>query len=372
MNYQHDRREEFVADSAFRRWVQQPDDASEAFWAAFLLEHPGQTETIRQAAEVVRQLALATAPMVSTTASEEQKALWQAIRQRVKAEPEATETNSAPVRRLWGWTAAAASVALLLGFGWWGLQANLTPETGDPYSRLVAQAEVSLVEKVNSGEGPLTVTLPDGSSVILQKRSRLSYPRTFPAQKREVYLTGEAFFEVAKNPQQPFFVYANELTTKVLGTSFNVKAYPTDRDVVVRVRTGKVSVFAQSDPALTEKATSRELTGIVLTPNQQVVFARDEVRLTKSLVTEPAVLKSAPAARFVFNAAPVSEVFAALERAYGIDVVFDDESLAACQLTADLSDEPLFEKLTIICQSIEARYEVLDAQVVVSGKGCGK
>ncbi len=372
MNYQHYRREEFVADSAFRRWVQQPDAASEAFWAAFLRDYPEQTEPIRQAAEVVRQLALATAPVAQETQPEEQEAIWQAIRQRLGTEPEEVKSVPTPVRWLWAWTAAAASVALLLGLGWWGLRAKLMPETGDPYPRLVAQAEVSLVEKVNAGEGPLTVTLPDGSSVILRKGSRLSYPKTFPAQKRDVYLTGEAFFEVAKNPQQPFFVYANELTTKVLGTSFNVKAYPNDRDVVVQVRTGKVSVFTQSDPDLTEKATSRELTGIVLTPNQQVVFARAEVRLTKSLVTQPAVLKSAPVARFVFNAAPVSEVFAALEQAYGIDVVFDEESLAACQLTADLSDEPLFEKLTIICQSIEARYEVLDAQVVVSGKGCGK
>lgn len=372
MNYQHYRREDFVADSAFRRWVQQPDDASEAFWATFLREHPEQTEPVRQAADVVRQLALATAPADEETGPEEQEAIWQAIRQRIGTEPVEIKSVPTPVRRLWGWTAAAASVVLLLGFGWWWIQAGSTPETGDPYPRLVAQAEVSLVEKVNSGEGPLTVTLPDGSSVILQRGSRLSYPKTFPAQKRDVYLTGEAFFEVTKKPQQPFFVYANELTTRVLGTSFNVKAYPSDRNIVVRVRTGKVSVFTQADPDLAEKATSRELTGIVLTPNQQVVFARAEVRLTKSLVTEPAVLKAAPVARFVFNATPVSEVFAALERAYGIDVVFDEESLAACQLTADLSDEPLFEKLTIICQSIEARYEVLDAQVVVSGKGCGK
>jgi transmembrane sensor len=71
-------------------------------------------------------------------------------------------------------------------------------------------------------------TLPDGTTVVLNKKSKLSYPVEFTGSTREVFLTGEAFFDVAHNPSKPFKVHTGVFVTKVLGTAFSIKAYPGD------------------------------------------------------------------------------------------------------------------------------------------------
>jgi transmembrane sensor len=226
-------------------------------------------------------------------------------------------------------------------------------------------------EVVNTGAKTKLVLLADGSSILLQPNSRISYPRSFATQaRREVYLVGEAFFEVAKNPNKPFFVYADNLITKVLGTSFTVRAY--DKDAVdVTVKTGKVSVFTRSDKDQVEKRKSRHLTGLVLSPNQWAHFDHDDDKLIRSLVESPALLDM-PIQRsmFEFTGTPVKEVFAELEKAYGVEIVFDAEVMKNCYLTASLEDEPLFEKLNMICRTLDAQHEQLDGKILISSKGC--
>ena len=90
-----------------------------------------------------------------------------------------------------------------------------------------------MVEQTNNSNKPQIITLSDGSSVLLQPNSKLSYPKIFTGNERKVYLSGEGFFEISKNPKKPFFVYANEIVTKVVGTSFRVKAYSDQPDVEV-------------------------------------------------------------------------------------------------------------------------------------------
>jgi transmembrane sensor len=198
----------------------------------------------------------------------------------------------------------------------------------------------------NTNQAAKHVLLPDGSSVVLRKNSQLSYSKVFTGPKREVYLSGEAFFEVSKNPQKPFFVFANGLITKVVGTSFSVKAYGSDPRVIVVVKTGKVSVFAQTDQMAETLRNNRELAGMVLSPNQQATFERNETRLVKS------------------------EVFASLEKSYGVDSVFDEELMARCSITATLGDEPLLKKLQWICTILEATYQVNGQQIIITGKAC--
>jgi transmembrane sensor len=91
----------------------------------------------------------------------------------------------------------------------------------------------------------------------------------------------------------------------------------------------------------------------------------------KSLVNSPALVAAPEASpSFVFEEAPISEVFEALEKHYRVAIVYDEELLQDCPLTASLTGQPFFEKLSIICKAIEARYEVIDGQVVIHGKGC--
>ena len=176
---------------------------------------------------------------------------------------------------------------------------------------------------------------------------------------------------MAKDPDRPFLVYAKELVTKVLGTSFSIEAYEGSDNITVEVKTGRVSVFAKSDPEVKQKATNRELNGVVLTPNQKITYNRGEVRLVKSLVENPEViLPKSKSTQFEFEETPASEVFAAIGKAYGIDILYDEDLLKDCPLNASLDTQTLHEKLTIICKAVEAQYEILDGQIVIHSKGC--
>ncbi|HEY9489573.1 MAG TPA: FecR domain-containing protein, partial [Chryseosolibacter sp.] len=198
--------------------------------------------------------------------------------------------------------------------------------------------------------------------------SRLKYKEHYQgAALREVYLKGEAFFQVAKNPTQPFLVHSNEVVTRVLGTSFRVKA-PDDGqgEITVSVKTGTVSVYT-----LGEVGEEPQKNAVILLPNQQATYMRDHESFGKGLIAEPEIiLSSLNEADFTFDDTPIAQVFEVLENAYGIDIIFDEEVMNNCFITAPLGSEPLFEKLKIICRAIGARYETIDAKVVVTSAGC--
>lgn len=348
--------EDFLKDVSFQQWVHSPTPETDAFWRHFREQHPASGQTMDNARRVLQSLRQEVEQNYPDELQVER--MFQQVQERILPAP------VSQFRLGWRWL-AAASVLFCLGLSLWLYQKN---RTATPYEQLTDQAAVILQEKVNYSDKPVKVLLPDQSTVWLQPQSRISYARDFttPA-KREVYLSGDAFFQVAKNPDKPFFVYADELVTKVLGTSFWVKARETGKQVVVQVKTGKVSVFARTDSRANAMRANRELEGVVLTPNQQLMFSRTEVRMKKSLVEEPAPVL---AQSFVFKDEPVARIFTALEQAYGIDIIYDEDLLANCLLTASLTDEPLYEKLRLLCKGIEGNYEVVDAQIIISAKGC--
>jgi transmembrane sensor len=219
----------------------------------------------------------------------------------------------------------------------------------------------------NLTEKEKEVRLEDGTVVVLKKSSSIRYDKSFNQQRREVILTGDAFFKVAHNPQKPFLVLANGLVTKVLGTSFRVRASQADKEVTVAVKSGKVTVY----PGRTLYAIDPETRGMVLTPNQQISYDAEEETMIRSLVEKPTLLIPARSLNgFTFRSTPVSAILEALERAYGVDMVYDESVLASCKLTTSLTSETLFEKLDILCEAIGATYKVVDAQVLIESPGC--
>lgn len=366
MKYSQFTTSNFIEDANFRRWVQNPTTESAAFWEDFIQNHPQKKEEIIVARNLLLTLEAQVERGFSTKANEDR--VFQQIQQQIG------EQQEVPIRRLPVWIRWAAAASVVLVMSWW-LFNRPTSTIKLTYEVNRKQSEVALLEKVNDTSKSILVTLADGSSIFLSPKSKISYAKTFnEGSKREVYLSGEAFFEVAKNPNKPFFVYANELVTKVLGTSFNVRAFPEDKNVEVKVRTGRVAVAVAQKISNQQSISTREVEGIVLLPNQQAVLSRQEIRLVKSLVENPTLLSTTTPTpmrhSFVFEAAQASDVFNMIEQAYGIDIVFDEEVFSKCQFTANLTDESLYEKLDIICKSIEANYQILDAQIIISGKGC--
>lgn len=355
---------EFVWDPSFRNWVLKPTREDDETWQTWLAANPDKRELVERA----RQLVLSIRPAGAALPNSEKRRAVERIVQRLE-EREETETGS--VQSPWyvgRWVRIAAMIVLIAGVsaGLWLREHKDTVS----YEQLVAAAGDGMVEKVNGSDKPLKVKLEDGSSITLDPGSRISYPARFGSGEREVFLSGKAFFDITKDPSRPFFVYANELVTKVLGTSFTVRSYANEQQVSVAVRTGKVAVFSREDPDAIEKQSSHELTGVVIEPNQQIVFARNTVKITKSIVADPEVVVHTPAHELEFDEAPVSAVFEALHNAYGIEIIYDRNLMDDCPITARLTDMSLYEKLDLVCKAVDASYKIIDGRILIEGKGC--
>ena len=224
----------------------------------------------------------------------------------------------------------------------------------------------NMVHVVNSEKVMKKVALKDGSVISLQPGGEISFPEKF-GTIREVYLSGEAFFEVARDVSRPFLVHANEVTTKVLGTSFLIKAYEQEKEVVVAVKTGRVSVRADKDGVNGSRGLPQE---IILTPNQQVVYSREQNLVVKTLVEVPQLIVKKESVKTMYTNAPVTQIFQALEASYGVDIQYDEKVLSRCTLTSDMTEEGLYEQIAIVCNALGAHYSIEEMSIVVDAKGC--
>jgi hypothetical protein len=226
-----------------------------------------------------------------------------------------------------------------------------------------------IIKVINSGTTAQKVTLQDGSTVTLEPGGEVRYNQKF-LNCREVYLSGDAFFEVIKDPANPFYVYANEITTKVLGTSFRVKANQGEKEIVVAVKTGKVSVFAKS--VSDKDALTQNLQEVTLTPNQQAIYKLTEHVVVKKIVEQPRVISVQAGLKDNYVNEPVVSILNALSESYGVDIRFDRTSLLDCTLTSDIIEgEGLYDQLEIICNALGGTYKMEnDASIVIEANGC--
>jgi transmembrane sensor len=361
----HFSRNEFINNANFRDWVYDPSEESNSFWTKFLSQYPEKATDINEARTFLTAIKLHVEDGFSSEANEE--VVFSRITEQLD------DRHFAKKWRI-SWISWAAAACFFVMVGWW--------YTGRPkqigiasYEQNIKLVNGPLLEKVNLTDTIMHVKLDDGSLVILKPGSKISYSTSFLLKKhREVFLSGEAFFDVAKDPAKPFLVYANELVTKVIGTSFNIKAFEADQNVTVKVHSGKVAVAVGKQIREQTNITSREADGILVLPNQQAVLSRAEIRLVKTLVENPVVLeenvKAPDKHTFLFRSVSAIEVFHTLERAYGVDIQYDATLFESCQFSGDLANESLYEKLDVICRSLESTYQILDAQIIINGKGC--
>lgn len=357
--------EELALDPFFRAWLLTKDPQATQFWERWLVENRDCTAQINQAKELLTAIRHRFPDDLSESVMHQD--LNRLKNRVVQTAPET------PVLPLWRtrWWKIAAAVALLVGGSWWSIRQTDTDPAASTDQPVMTPTNGQLSEKFNRTDHPQTVLLSDGSIITLESNSRLTFPPSFKGTERIVYLTGEAFFEVARNPAQPFLVYTRESVTKVLGTSFRVKAAEKDPTVQVAVRTGRVSVYTKAVFAQLQRRETTQAEGVVLLPNQQVTLNRKDGRLVKGLVENPAVIAASIKPQEVsFDDKPVSFVLRNLEQLYAIDILFDETALKNCHITTTFADESLRERLSDICQAIGASYEIIDGQVVINAKGC--
>ncbi|MBO0360074.1 FecR domain-containing protein [Hymenobacter sp. BT186] len=291
-------------------------------------------------------------------------AIWQRLRGEMVPEPAsgrvvqhpASFWKTAPVK----WIAALLVLGVALRF--------LLPATKLPdFLGSTPAPATAWTLRTNQTQQIQRFALPDNSQITLHPGSSLRYQTAFSGPKREVYLQGEAFFKVSKNKRRPFLVLTKQVVTTVLGTSFRVKAYAGSSEASVAVREGKVAVQKRDEAQLDATPTHPAAAGVLLLPNEQVVYSVASRHLKKQLVTKPALLLPQS---FEFEERPVPEVLAALEKAYGVDIVYDEAKLAGCTVSISFTNESLFEKLGLLCKSLGATYTLSDAQIRFNSKGC--
>lgn len=263
---------------------------------------------------------------------------------------------------------AAASVILLLITSVFFFNQTKKQNAGTDKGTL---AETHITEENNANNSRI-VTLKDGSQITLQPNSSIRYANSFNDSLREVYLDGEAFFEVTKNPQKPFLVYHGHLITKVLGTSFAIKPNMENGSVEVAVKTGRVQVYEN----LAQVKGSNKIESVILTPNQKAVYQMEKRILQSTLVTTPIPIKAisenneTEEEEFVYDQQKLAVVFNDLEKMYGIEIVVESSDLNNCFFTGDVSSQDLFTKLKIICRTTNSSYEISGTRILIKGRGC--
>ncbi len=226
--------------------------------------------------------------------------------------------------------------------------------------RVGEPAAMTSLEKHTTPGQQATITLSDGSMVMLNAASKLVYPAQFKGEIREVTLEGEGFFEVIPTAKQPFVVRSGNLITTASGTAFNVKAYPEDGTAEVAVQKGQVLVSRVND---------RTGPPTIVTAN--MLYRVDNKASSLKPVTFPDQVAWRDRT-LLFKVTPFSEVAKTLSRWYGTKIILENEAIGNCRITGQFQHESLENVLKTLEHAINIAYEITEEGVKVTGEGCGR
>lgn len=265
-----------------------------------------------------------------------------------------SNNNVTPVKRMfpWKWAGVAAAAILITAVA----IVVLRPKQ--------QQMEVAkLMERQNGKATKAIIELADGSKIWLNADSKLSYPEVFNGNTREVFLTGEAFFDIAANPKKPFIVHLSSGSIHVLGTSFNIRAYENEA-VQTSVRTGKVAFIPAYEAG-------KKPDTIYITPDEKVTYrkavADDEaddaiVREVTSAEDDKAWTEG----RLVFRDKTLEEIASELERTFGKKVSFGSDAPRYYRLTGAFQDNSLQDIMYYLARSKAFHYTITDSTLLIT------
>lgn len=257
-----------------------------------------------------------------------------------------------------GAVAAAVMILFIFGFPWrgqGGAERNIAVFTALQTPRQVlTTASGDRIRVVTPPATTQRVMLPDGTCVLLGANSRLEYPKQFPAQgTRQVKLSGEARFEVARDAARPFLVFAGKIQTEVLGTVFDVNAYPGSGTSAVTLYQGRVRVSDEDEKQ------------DMLPGQQAVVTEKKGLSLRKAAVS---ATESWTNGEFVFDDAPLAEVLQAVGTWYNISVVFRTADLLHLRIHFRYTRQvPVTEVVQALNDLGIAKLHQKDDKLVVTG-----
>lgn len=348
--------EDFVADESFQRWVLGEDKAVASIWGQFVTQYPEKQSEINEAKRLLN--ALVPNKQAGKYVHETQAAitLFQANLQIQKPVFEVAKnerpiktkalTFPARLRRI------AAGLVILFTLGALAYFLTNTYLANSTYETAYGQTQ-----KIN---------LPDGSVVTLNSNSHLRVPNTWEAgEAREVWLDGEAFFEVQKQKNGEkqglikFIVHSANVDVEVLGTQFNV--WNRRNNVAVVLNEGRVKLNIKG------KDTPTQI--VEMLPNEMVEISDNQVSFTKKQI-KTKLYTSWKAQEFVFESTPLAEVAKKIEDVYGLKVTFQDTKMSSETITGVIpcKNEQLFFDVLSTTLDIKITKKEKDKEVVFSRK----
>lgn len=329
---------ELAEDHYFVNWVLRPNKHSDKFWEQFLADHPEKSGEVLLAREIVTGIQYSNSPKLNDTD-------YNDLFERIISTKRSRESSYAPFlqKNRYRWAKYAAAVAVLTLLGVFLFQRSWL----DSYQ---SQEEiVRILTKESPMGSKLTTVLSDGSRVKLNAGSKIVYPEEFSDTLRRVYLTGEAYFEVESDPRRPFRVESNKVGTEVLGTSFNMRAYPDDHKISVAVAEGKVRVTNAGGSTMKFEHT--------LLPYQE-----SEVNILNGQVIKRELRDDMIFAwtnwKLVFREEPLFSILKKLERWYNVEFEFKEKIETLDTYTGSFDNDPLNVVLEALKSQGAFNYEI--------------
>lgn len=350
MNYQNYTPLDFVKDENFQQWVKNPDEKSDFYWESWMQNHEDKKHVLLEAREILMSISFPT-PKVSQADIAEifEKVIKEEKPISIEISEERNKRRDLIIRRVMG---IAASLLIFVTFSLVLYTLYQSP----------VEIQESYIQEETIKQNPVgrksTFHLPDGSIVKLNAASELRISSDFGGDYREVYLEGEAYFEVVKNLQKPFIVHTGDLSTIVTGTAFNVNAYQENEDIKVAVFEGSVNTIVyhkngvdtlsllKSDMAVYNKYSS--------------IFAKKYFDYIEALGWKDGVI--------LFRDASSEEIFSYLERWYGVEIYVKDQEKMPESFVGEFKKETLENVLNIIGHALQFDYYFDDDKVFIEPK----
>lgn len=268
-------------------------------------------------------------------------------------------------RRFW-WMAACIALLMIATVLW------TTRPTAEQQQQLAAVTMDTVVYTPN-GERK-KIILPDSTRVQLNSGSKLVYNKKFASANRQVYLEGEAFFEVTKDAAHPFIVNTDRMLVKVLGTVFNVKSYDTNEDIETMVVEGKVEVSLKQE---TEKK-------VILLPREKISIKNNrlfkekqqaQLKYEVETITPPVAKEKREVVpeeiawtreKLVFTEEPFEMVALKMERWYNVHFHFENDKMKAILMSGDFDTVDIIQALQILQMLVDFSYEIKDKDIYIN------
>lgn len=206
---------------------------------------------------------------------------------------------------------------------------------------------------ISSGISRIEQTLPDGSVIYLAPNSSFEYPEKFADDARNVKLKGEAFFEITKDASRPFTIVLEDAEVRVLGTSFNIKAFSKEQTVVI-VETGKV-LFSAVNKVELEKG------------DKGIMDSSGNISKSKSVETE---YYSHKTQTLIFENTELKKVIEVINSVFSTEIIFENESIGNCRLTATFRQQGIDSVLEVIAATFNLDVSKEGEKFKLSGQGC--